>query len=72
MEAVPLSGGPMTKDDWIQRELAKMPVRSAAWKTETLRLWGLRSVRPDDLQECRVETVAFTGTVDNDRADIAS
>lgn len=63
---------PMSTQDWIERELARMPQRSAAWRTETLRLWGLKSGSPDDLNEGRVESVSFAASVDNDRADIAS
>jgi len=42
---------PMTTEEWIARELAKMPPRSEAFKEETRRRWGLKlcSDSPDDL-----------------------
>jgi hypothetical protein len=36
----PGRGAPMTKDEWIQRELAEMSARSEDWKAETRRQWG--------------------------------
>ena len=61
----------MTTQEWIERELAKMPRRSAAWKAETLKLWGLRSVSPDDLDGAGIEPAGTTaGLVDDHRADV--
>jgi hypothetical protein len=60
----------MTTEGWVQQELAKMPPRSAAWKAETLALWGLKSDSPDDLDEAGIEPGTVTGLADHDRADI--
>lgn len=38
---------PTAREEWIRRQLEKMPERSQEWKDETLRLWGLRSAEPD-------------------------
>jgi hypothetical protein len=62
----------LSKQEWIERELAKMPPRSAAWRAETLRLWGFKSANPDDLDESRVEAETLAAPVDDDSADIAS
>lgn len=62
---------PPTKEEWIERELAKMPPRSEAWKAETRRLWELRSLSPDDLDERRVEPLAALRLVDDDSPDVA-
>ena len=64
----------MTKEEWIERELAKMPPRSEAWREETRRLWGLKakSGNPVNLNKVRVETATPGGTVDDDGADVAA
>ncbi len=61
----------MNKEEWIKRELAKMPSRSEEWREETRRLWGLKSVSPDNLDAARVEPGTATGPVDDDSSDIA-
>jgi hypothetical protein len=38
---------PTAKDEWIRRQLEKMPERSEDWKAETCRLWGLKPGDPD-------------------------
>lgn len=63
---------PMTTQEWIERELAKMLPRSEAWKAETRRLWGFNSVNPDNLNKVGVEAKSLTAPVDDNRADIAS
>jgi hypothetical protein len=62
----------MTKEEWIERELANRPQRSEAWNAETRRLWGLKSASPDDLDEIRVEAVTLAAPVDDDSTDVAS
>lgn len=44
----PDHGTPTAKDEWVRRQLEKMPERSQEWKDETLRLWGLK---PGSLDE---------------------
>ncbi len=62
----------MTKQEWIERELAKRPPRSEAWKAETRRLWGFRetSGSPDDLNMVGAEPSTLPGTVNDDSLDI--
>ena len=61
----------MTVQDWIDRELAKRPERSEERKAETRRRWGVKSVRPDDLDKIGVELpVTLPGPVDDNRRDI--
>lgn len=62
----------MTKEEWIERELAKMPPRSEAWRAETRRLWGLRSASPNDFDMLRLEASTTAGFVDNDSGDAAA
>ena len=60
----------MTKDEWMARELAKRPARDAAWRDETRRLWGFSS--PVNVNAFGVEALAPTGTVDENRANVAA
>lgn len=62
----------MTKQEWIERELAKMPQRSEAWKAEHRRLWGLKSSSPNNLDVLRIEPATAPRLVDDDSADVAS
>ncbi len=36
---------PMTKEEWLRRELAKAPDRSEEWCAEMLKLFGLKKVQ---------------------------
>jgi hypothetical protein len=63
---------PWTKQEWIERKLAKMPPRSAAWRAETLRLWGFKSANPGNLDESRVEAETLAAPIDDDSSDIAA
>lgn len=35
----------MTVEEWIERELAKAPVRDDEWRKRTMKLWGLREAK---------------------------
>jgi hypothetical protein len=63
---------PLTKQEWVKRELAKMPPRSEAWRAETRRLWGFKSLGPDNLDAGGIEPSTPAGLVDDDSADIAA
>jgi len=32
----------MSKEEWLARELAKMPVRGETWRANVMKTWGLR------------------------------
>lgn len=32
----------LTKEEWLERELAKAPVRDEAWRQKTMKIWGLK------------------------------
>lgn len=32
----------MSVEEWIERELAKAPVRDEEWRKRTMKLWGLQ------------------------------
>ena len=34
----------MTKEEWLARELAKMPERGEAWRARVMKMWGLKPV----------------------------
>ncbi len=72
-EHLPGSDEPLSEEDWIKRELAKVPAshHTEAWKAETRRLWGYKSVSPDDLNAGAVEAGTGAGLVDDNRADVA-
>ncbi|MER7111238.1 hypothetical protein [Streptomyces sp. NPDC000229] len=35
----------MTKEEWLQRELAKAPVRDEAHRRYVMKLWGLKPAK---------------------------
>lgn len=67
-----LSAAPMTKQAWIERELFKMPQRSREWRTETLRLWGLQSVSPENFNEIGIESRTTASLIDDNSADVTA
>jgi hypothetical protein len=63
---------PLTEQEWVERELAKRPLRSEAWKAETQRLWWFKSGSPNNLNAPGVEPCTTAGLVDDDGTDVAA
>jgi hypothetical protein len=34
----------MSKEEWLARELAKMPARGDVWRANVMKTWGLKPV----------------------------
>ena len=35
----------MSKEEWLERELAKAPARDDAWRHRVMKMWGLKEAK---------------------------